>query len=333
MAVAGVSLTLSLAVGWLVLSMLGRDLRDLFETPPKTTRPAHIWRDDPVLGYAHIPGAVGRHEAMSSDGEVIFSVEYHIGADGCRVGAEGRGQRPSLLFLGGSFTFGHGVGDDEAFPAVLQREYWPGYAVRNCGVMGWGTSNAYLWLRAELERETPTAVFYGFTPSHLDRNYISREWLQVVHPRRVPHFELLDGRLELGATVGLEDAVPSSRAVRAVQRKLTRRLIGEMKALCDAAGIPFRVLILPTRKNSPRSDRMLRYLAKMGVRDLDLRGRAEGYFPGDRHPTPAWHRALATALAEAVPLDTLARRTKADGPDPLPDGSRAALRQAPGRVD
>jgi hypothetical protein len=310
LALASVSLTLSLAIAWLVLEGLDRDLAGLFRTPPETAQTAGIWRDDPVLGYAHVPGAAGEHEVRSPEGEITFSVEYHLDARGCRVGAEESDGRPSIFFVGGSYTFGHGVEDDEPFPAVLQRLYWRDSAIRNCAVMGWGTSNAYLWLRSALERETPAAVVYGFHPSHLERNYVSKEWLEIIHPRRVPHFELIDGRLEQKGTIGLEDSLPRTRAVYKMQRKLTRRFILEMEALCDAKGVPFWVLILPTgpwpRSDrpgagpSPRSARLIRHLEELDVPYIDLRERAEGFFPGDFHPTPQWHRQVAAALAGAV---------------------------------
>ena len=87
--------------------------------------PIGIYVDDPVLGYRHKSDVVGRHRALD------FSVDYTLNANGNRkipLPDESIGQ---VAFIGGSYTFGHGVQDDETFTSILAREYWPEWSVVN----------------------------------------------------------------------------------------------------------------------------------------------------------------------------------------------------------
>ena len=68
-----------------------------------------IWRTDPVFGYAHVPSTEGHHVLPES-----FDVVYTIDGSGNRVTPRTTAPLARILVLGGSFSFGHGVEDDEA---------------------------------------------------------------------------------------------------------------------------------------------------------------------------------------------------------------------------
>lgn len=76
-----------------------------------------LTRDDDVLGYAPSAGA-RRHVRAEVDGETLYEVDYTIGDDGLRVAPPTveTGASESILFFGGSYTFGEGVNDDETLP-------------------------------------------------------------------------------------------------------------------------------------------------------------------------------------------------------------------------
>jgi hypothetical protein len=73
-----------------------------------------VWQDDSVFGYSHVPGAVSRHRKVGS-----FDVTYTIDGRGFRKTLDPIDSLGRVLVLGGSYTFGHGVEDDEAWPAQL----------------------------------------------------------------------------------------------------------------------------------------------------------------------------------------------------------------------
>lgn len=145
----------------------------------------------------------------------------------------------------------------------------------------------------------------GFVP-RTDRNYLSKSWLETLalSERRLPHFEIGGGRLDFRGTVGVEAGLERTKSLNKQQRKLTRLFLREMDHMCRERGIPFVVLVLRPQqgRDSPRNDRLLRFLEASQIRHLDLRGVSDSYFPEDRHPTPDWHRAMARAIAEADPI-------------------------------
>ena len=92
-----------------------------------------IWKSDPVFDWVHIPGSSARHKVTP-----YFDVKYTIDKFGHRV-TSGDYHSSKILFLGGSFTFGHGVEDDEHYPALLQYHLRQ-YKIINAAVNAWGTA-------------------------------------------------------------------------------------------------------------------------------------------------------------------------------------------------
>ena len=67
-------------------------------------------------------------------------------------GGEGDSSRPRILVLGGSNTFGPGVGDDETWPAQMA-QHLPGHEVVNLGVSGYMTRQKIALGREHLDVE------------------------------------------------------------------------------------------------------------------------------------------------------------------------------------
>jgi len=278
----------------------GRQRLQSLRSAPDPGAAVEIWRDDPQLGYAHRASSTGSHHTLD------FSVRYTIDQDGCRVIPGVRARQDSVLFLGDSFTFGHGVDDAQTFSAVLSAEYWPRVEIRNCGVMGWSTGQAYLLLEQTLAgARLPTAIVYGWTGATLQRNHLRSSWLFALaaHRRRSVHFDLAGENLEYRGTVGPEEAILDD-APDLPERELavTRALITRMARMCARDSVGFLVVLLATRQSDDVMGDWLRDQgAAQAIEVLDLRSVRGPYFRNDGHPKQAWHGAIARALADQAP--------------------------------
>ena len=181
---------LAVVVVFVVVGGLFTDLGWKFYLAKRTLfgeRPIGVFQPDPVLGWSHIPGAIGRHVHFQ------FDVQYSIDEHGFRLLATPSEPNRHVLFLGGSYTFGHGVSDLQNIPALMATRHWPKSRVVNAAVNGWGTVQSYLKLK-ELIGLDPKAsmVLYGWMSRHAERNYLSIRRLKNYHDQgyKSPYFDL-----------------------------------------------------------------------------------------------------------------------------------------------
>lgn len=256
-----------------------------------------IWESDSRFGFAHIANSSGKHE--TSD----FSARYTIGDEKNRHIPTTPNALGRVLFLGGSFTFGHGVNDDENYPYLLSTHLGR-WQIVNKAVMGWGTSHAYMALSMEVESAHPPAmVVYAMIPHHIKRNYIRKSWVRTLN-RSQPHFEIVDGKPVFQGIVNVTDSVDNLPEVHETEIALTSAFLVEMKKLCETRQIPFIVVLI--RGNIPYA--INRSLIENDVEVLDLTEiKIEG-FKTDRHPNRQDHEELAEAILHSfvpVVLDSL----------------------------
>jgi len=147
----------------------------------------HEWRH-PILGYRPTPDNAAT-SARHVDGERIYRVTYTIGKDALRVAPPDLGDRVkgSLIFFGGSFTFGEGVEDRETLPYRVGLLTDGRYAVRNFGFHGYGPHQMLAALESGYVRERVSApvrlaVYVGL-PYH-DRRVLGSRW-DTTGPRYV----------------------------------------------------------------------------------------------------------------------------------------------------
>jgi lysophospholipase L1-like esterase len=143
------------AVGALALALLAAEVAwRLLRTRGfgPTTNPAYVERDD-VLGWRYRPGAQVRHRTDEFD--VAIAIGPHGFRDATPAPPASSGSRP-IVTLGDSLTFGWGVAEREAFPAVL--EELTGVAVQNLGVSGYGTDQELLLFARAGADPPPRAV-------------------------------------------------------------------------------------------------------------------------------------------------------------------------------
>lgn len=230
-----------------------------------------------------------------------FSVWYRFDHEGWRSPPAPAQPRGWVLFLGCSFTFGHGVSDDETYVACLARDAWPDYQLRSKAYGGSGTVLAHRILVDELARaDRPAAVVYGWIEDHRRRNFRQRpegDWLGRLAPRleHSPEAEelraLKDQWLAQGPQSEVEIDDPLSGAI-------SQALIGDMARRCREAGVTFYWVALPKGPFAPAANELPDLAPPRGVELIDVRGVSQSYFRHDPHPTPAWHAAVARAIAD-----------------------------------
>ena len=256
-----------------------------------------IFQGDPRLGWRHLPNSEGRQREVPD-----FDVRYHIDGFGNRrtPGAPEPGT-PALIFLGGSFTFGHGVEDAETYPALLQQR-WPEVRIVNTATNGWGTAQALLSLDEHLNRESPVAgVVYAFISNHLARNHRRLPWLKAVDSlrgRRNPYFELEGDKLVFGGLAGPEQGIALDPQQQERERRITAALTRELARRCAEREIPFAVVYLPDGTKGPVAPLLAGAVGH--ERLIDLRNQLRYprmHFAHDSHLRPDGHRQVAAALA------------------------------------
>lgn len=250
--------------------------------------------DEKVAGYRGKRGGRSRHYHPDFPGEVAYSFTE----DGWR-----RTPSPSqapveprpIVFLGCSYTFGSGVQDDETFASLLASKAWKRFHVENRAVVGYGTSHSLRVLQ-EVVLAGPTkplVVFYGMIEHHLRRNY------RRVFPNQninsvFPLFEVESGKLLYrGMRTRNETGMPDGPELAAAEMKITIALLREMALICQRANVPFIVLAFDTLPKGI----MGALGAASPIHVVELGAFAHLRYPRERHPTAAWHQAVASRLS------------------------------------
>lgn len=257
-----------------------------------------IARFDRDLGWVYLPN-LNRPVQFENNERMIYT-----DANGIRVPAPGyslSASKPSVLFIGGSDTMGHGLAYQESFVGQLDAYSGNPYQMVNLGVQAYGTDQAYLSLLKFAPRFNTKYVVYTFTDEHIGRNgiYDRRLLMPTAHflgtkplfalsgntgirlvKQAVPFNEyrcsyLVDAlTISLGAKTGLFPPYPE---------ELTIRLIQHMDRYCKEHGIRF--VLLNWRWNSASYNKF----SKLNVDMIDTLSHAPpGWetmrIPGDVHP-------------------------------------------------
>ncbi|MCP4688314.1 MAG: SGNH/GDSL hydrolase family protein, partial [Desulfobacterales bacterium] len=124
-------------------------------------RSLYMVSDVPGLLYENLPGYSGRyaHAPVHINSRGLRGPEFEI---------EKREGVRRIIVLGDSFAFGHGVKDNETFPAQLhdllnKGPGRPGFEVLNAGVNGYNTRQELIWLLhrgAPLEPDLVILTFF-----------------------------------------------------------------------------------------------------------------------------------------------------------------------------
>lgn len=324
---ASLSTLLSLAIGMVAAELL------LGRAPAggagRRVEGPDITRHDPQLGWSPRPLAQDWHETPE------FRVPVRINSHGFRSDREYSYEPPAgirrIVAVGDSFTFGHGVMADEAFPAVVERKL-PGTEVINLAVSGYGVDQQLLMLTHRGFRYQPEVVLLGLYVPDIFRND------DLYHGRYAkPRFELRRGGElvlthvpvpELDGPPPPPQGLARSRLYRLLETKLEYRGFGDswglteailkrMNEETEAAGARLVAAIIPTEGavygggvdrwlQAQTTAKVAAILRRQGIEHLDLTPilAAEAaqkpgerlYYPRDGHLTPAGHEAAGKAV-------------------------------------
>jgi hypothetical protein len=237
-----------------------------------------LHRSDPLIGWVLTPDSMQfRHRLIDAHGAIQYDVLYSVEGGQRRTSAVPH-TGPNLIAAGCSFTFGHGLNDEDSWPWLLQ-EKLPDYHVMNTGDMGYGTDQALLAAERAVRQHAgqTSAVVLGFGDFQIERNRSTQGWLATVYPFSKPLFAVRSGDVQYqhqvrfwsgGAAAQYSNlfasaantfanranAIPSHEGAK----ELTAALITSFAARFQALGVQFAVVMLPyIGDNSPqaRADR------------------------------------------------------------------------------
>lgn len=133
-------------------------------------------RFDPELGWSYMP-----HKSALVNTEHTPKPAY-FDTDGIRVPSpdfEFDYTKPSILFIGGSFTMGQDLTYEESFVGKFEALEELPYQVVNLGVQGFGSDQALLALKKFLPKFNTKIVVYTFIEDHILRNGVNDRRLLI----------------------------------------------------------------------------------------------------------------------------------------------------------
>lgn len=135
---------------------------------------------DPALGWVLRPG-LRRADLQTDSAGVRSATEVPV--------AKPPGER-RIVFVGDSYTHGHGNKNDETFPHYLD-EALPGWSAVNCAVPGYGTDQCVLHFEERGRRYAPDVAVLGFFVRDYSRNVLAfRDYAKPVFASTGAGFEL-----------------------------------------------------------------------------------------------------------------------------------------------
>ena len=187
---------LFLCVVSVIFSLLVAEVLSRWLLPPpfRASRGSHFmrpWhRPDPIIGWVLVSESIKvPHRVLDSHGSVEYDAVYSL-SNGQRITSAHPPNAPIIIAAGCSFTFGHGINDEDTWPWLLQEQF-PDYRVMNVGVMGYGTDQALLAAERQvlLSPQQTAAVVLGLADFQIERNRSPQGWLAYI-PYAKPLFAI-----------------------------------------------------------------------------------------------------------------------------------------------
>lgn len=252
-------------------------------------------------------------------------IQMSFKKNGLRTTGEYRkNPRGEIVFVGGSFTQGWAVSDDETFAWKVQQKH-PLFKVLNYGTGGYGSYQSLLVLENELSRtKSPKCVLYGFVQHHEERNVAPAYWLKILssYSKRahvnVPFAALGPGgillrnppekylslpfRESLASVALIEDAYMQLKTKNRIEHKrvVTESILLEMKRVSNNYGAVFIVLLLFADDKTKHhyidflKENKINYLDCIFPLTWDFKVRGEG------HPNGKAHSIWANQISESL---------------------------------
>ena len=172
------TLCINIAGAFLVFALfeLYLGLTDTFRLAQtkRITNPTFLVSDRD-LGYVHKKN-VTVSDALYYGDKQEWQADYIIGSNGLRTSSRFDNRDESgecVVFFGGSYTFGHGVRDDQTLPYQVGLKTVGKYQVYNFGVNGYGPHQMLAAMELKQDEKllgcTPKYALYLAITSHIDR--------------------------------------------------------------------------------------------------------------------------------------------------------------------
>ncbi len=295
----------------IALRFLGLPFKEI-RTPPETS----LGKFDRELGWAYIPN----NSVTQEFGNDARKVAMHFDSIGARVGSlkdKRDHSLPSVVFVGGSYTMGHGVPYEESFVGLLDANPEFPFEVINLGVQAYGTDQALIQLKRHLNKFNAKKVVYTFLFNHLRRNTLYDRRVLFPEARFLgtkPLFKLKsNGELYLAKKPLKYEEYQYSHLLAYLRMfillfnkvdtndDLTRALINEMKNYSESHGADFFVINWDQNKNLG----MKSPCEGMDIEVIETNnnpppGWSKWKIPGDNHPSFKAHRYVAEILARRL---------------------------------
>ncbi len=235
-----------------------------------------------------------------------------------------RDDHPKIICVGGSFTQGWAISDDETFPWKIQKNF-PSFEILNYGSGGYGTYQSLLTLEQILPvTPNPKIVIYGFIEDHEMRNVAPHYWLKRLSrlSRRghvfVPYVTI--GRDDLlhrhepdkypswpfkdkSATIALaEEAFARLKTYKRANQgiRVTQKLLLQMQKLSGSYGAKLIIVILGASEES--TNYYMKFLSSFGLMAIDCVYPIEAGMrvKGEGHPNGIMHSKWAECISAFI---------------------------------
>ncbi len=252
-------------------------------------------------------------------GSLNTKSEITIGERGNRLN-QIRGKsdgKPEIIFIGGSFTQGWGVNDNQTFVSKIQNNY-KNFKILNFGQGGYGGVQSLILLKDEIKNFKNTKlIVYGFIEHHQYRNVARSSWLESLarfssqgyyKEPKVP-FATLDklGNLEIkkpisylklpfreySSIITLIEKVymkQSTKSRKKIQYKVTKKIFKDMNELAKKNNSKYLVVFLDW-VNDGTSKNYKKFLLNEKIMFVDCKIDLddETLIKGDYHPNEVGH--------------------------------------------
>jgi hypothetical protein len=285
---------------------------------------------DPEIGFVPTPNS----STTRTDGPTL---SYHVYTDrrGARVSNPGdqSADKLDVLFIGDSFTWGHGVENENTYAALVAQHLH--LASANLAMASYGTTQALQMLRRNLDSR-PRTVIYPIVTDHWRRNVsecaptyypfcidcsyvgkasnglpeirlprsngVRRTELQIEYERHdLPPVQWLVHGTDVIFGRILSKAAQAQASDARLQATAMDFLLSEMTKTVKAVGASLVVVFIPARDEAPGAPAQLAQLShQLGFRLLDvtqsMRANSSAtatLYLPDGHPNKAGHALIA----------------------------------------
>jgi len=258
----GKKLLLLVVVSFLCFVLLEVGVRLLLPQPPSWL---NLYREHPKLPMAFEPNAHALVDTGETHWHVYTDASGHRRAKDKKAGQQSKG---TALWLGDSFTFGHGVDYEQTWVGLLDARSDARYSHLNCGVPGYGPTQYKIVLEEALQAIDDVSIVFVVTYLGNDfhdtiwekksvirngvvgdtgsfRSMIARNLHSYRLATRVMH--RLAGRVSKEQSALVDLRTPAAWQVPPMSDALTRFADGirGIARICEERSIPLVAIVVP----------------------------------------------------------------------------------------